>query len=288
MALQLQRLGEEVDYLTLVDAQPPTCRLDGRLDRWPEHKMPQLPQRGPIESLHLRVYETHQRMMRDYLLDDRAEHNIFQGELTFVCCMGNPILDGSDRRRLWQHFASRFRLLPLDGQHDVAQPGSDPGPFRNLVRASLDRRPIREVSPPAVFDRKYHVETRHWSECVVASTGEVYPVIRNHDQGKIDGIFIDPEFIQFKGWALEPCRSRRANTIAVFLDDRFLGYGGTGERRPDVADKIGLASVLYSGFNFHFRRHGMLSSDGSAPIRARLFIISDHSSAAELTGQCPP
>jgi hypothetical protein len=76
---------------------------------------------------------------------------------------------------------------------------------------------------------------------------------------------------------------RRASTIAVFLDDRFLGYGGTGERRPDVQEKIGLRSVSHAGFNFHFRHDAIRAIEGHAPNRARLFILSDDSRAAELT-----
>jgi amino acid adenylation domain-containing protein len=283
MALQLQTLGEEVDYLALVDAQPPACCLDGELDRWPEHKIPRLQQSGPIESLHLRVYETHQQMMRGYALDNRVEQNIFRGELTFICCMGNPILADGDRRRLWQHFASRFRVLPLYGPHDVVQPGSDPVPFRHLLRASLDAGPIRSAYPPTVFERKYRVGIHNSRESVVGSRGDVYPITRCHAQGDIDAILIDSETIQFKGWALEWCRMRRASTIAVFLDDRFLGYGGTGERRPDVQEKIGLRSVSHAGFNFHFRHDAIRAIEGHAPNRARLFILSDDSRAAELT-----
>jgi amino acid adenylation domain-containing protein len=283
MALQLQRLGEEVEYLTLVDAQPPACRVDGSLDRWPGHNIPQLQQSGPIESLHFRVYQTHQRMMQGYLLDNRLEQDIFRGELTFVCCMGNPILADGDRRRLWQHFAWRFRLLPLHGPHDVAQPGSDPIPFRSLLRASLDAAPTCVADPSAVFDRKYRIGIRHWCESILGSRGDVYPIIRRHSQGNIDGIFIDPESIQFKGWALEPCRTQRANTIAVFLDGRFLGYGGTGERRPDVQEKIGAPSVLHAGFNFHFRHDAVGDTNDHAMKRARLFILSEDGTAAELT-----
>jgi hypothetical protein len=67
--------------------------------------------------------------------------------------------------------------------------------------------------------------------------------------------------------------------IAVFLDDHYLGYGGTGERRPDVVDKLAVQSALYSGFNFHFK-HNAIPNVGGKP---RVFVLSDDGTAAELT-----
>lgn len=279
MALQLQNSGDAVEYLALVDTNPPTCRLDDDVDLWLGHHPPNRHQAGPILELHLRVYEQHVRMMSAHALDSRLEQNVFRGELTYFCCTGSPIIAKHDRRRLWQLFASRFRLLLLAGPHDVGTPGSDRAAFQDLLRASLNGEVQTGIDPATVFNRTYQIEDREGHEYILDSMGDAYRVEQNRMQGNIDGVFIEDETIQFKGWAIEPCGRQRAQTIAVFLDHRYLGCGATSERRPDVVDKLAAHSALYAGFNFHFRRKAIPDVLG----KPRVFVLSNDGSAAELT-----
>jgi amino acid adenylation domain-containing protein len=279
MALQLQNSGDSAEYLALVDTNPPTCKLEDDVDLWLGHRPPNRQQAGPILDLHLRVYEQHVRMMSAYALDDRLKQGVFRGELTYFCCTGNPILAKHDRRRLWQHFASRFRLLLLASPHDVGTPGSDRTAFQDLLRASLNGEVQTGSDPAAVFNRTYQIEDRDGHEYILDSIGEAYRVEQNRMQGNIDGVFIEDETIQFKGWVVEPCGRRPAQTIAVFLDHRYLGCGATSERRPDVADKLAAHSALYAGFNFHFKRRAIPDVIG----KPRVFVLSNGGSAAELT-----
>lgn len=277
MALQLQSQGDSVEYLGLVDPRPPTCRFDDGVDLWPGHPAPNHNGAGPITELHLRVYETHIRMMSTYMLDSRLQENVFRGELTYFCCTGNPIVAENDRRRLWQFFASRFRLLLLAGPHDVGTPGSDRTAFQDLLRASLNGEGKTGSDPATVFNRTYQIGGQAGTEYILGSTGDAYRVEKNRMQGNIDGVFIEDETIQFKGWAVEPCRRQRAQTIAVFLDDRYLGYGATGEQRPDVADKLDTPCVLHAGFNFHFGRKAIPHVG-----EPRVFVLAHDGTAAEL------
>ncbi len=282
MALQLQNLGEPVEYLALVDTSPPTCLLDNGIDLWREPPGPSRQQAGPIEEFHLRVYETHLSMASAYALNSRLNQNVFRGELTYFCCTGNPIIAKHDRRRLWQLFASRFRLLQLAGPHDVTTPGSDQTAFQDLLRASLKGEVQMGSDPGTVFNRAYQIGNREGHEYIFGSMGDAYRIDQNRMQGNIESVFIEDEVIQIKGWAVEPCRRQRAQTIAVFLDDRYLGYGATGEQRPDVADKLAVRSVLHAGFNFHFQRKAMIEVGG----KPRVFVLSNDSTAAELTSAC--
>jgi hypothetical protein len=194
----------------------------------------------------------------------------------FCCCGAST---ERDRRRLWQLFASRFRLLLLAGPHDVGTPGSDRTAFQDLLRASLNGGVQTSSDPETVFNRAYQIGDREGHEYILGSMGDVYRVEQNRMQGNIDGVFIEDETVQFKGWALEPCRTQRAQMIAVFLDDHYLGYGATGEQRPDVVDKLAVRSALYAGFNFHFKRNAIPNVGG----KPRVFVLSNDGTAAELT-----
>jgi acyl carrier protein len=279
MALQLQRLGDSVEFLALVDTNPPTCLLKNGVDLWLGHPAPGRQDAGPILELHRRVYEQHIRMMSVYALDSRLDQNVFRGELTYFCCTGNPIIAKHDRRRLRQLFASRFRLLLLAGPHDVGTPGSDRTGLQNLLHASLNNGELTSSDPGTVFNRAYQIGDRAGHEYILGSMGDAYRVDQYRMQGNIDGVFIEDETVQFKGWAIEPCRTQPAQMIAVFLDDHYLGYGATGEQRPDVVDKLAVHSALYAGFNFHFK-HNAIPNVGGKP---RVFVLSDDGTAAELT-----
>jgi hypothetical protein len=81
--------------------------------------------------------------------------------------------------------------------------------------------------------------------------------------------------VQFAGWAVDDCQRQPAQTIAVFLGDRFLGYGASGAPRPDVVQDL---PVEYAGFDFKFRRAAVVG----AMERPRLFVLSSNGRAAEL------
>src|SRR5262245_51208206 len=81
--------------------------------------------------------------------------------------------------------------------------------------------------------------------------------------------------IRFAEWAVDDCQQQPAQTIVVFLGDRFLGYGASGTPRPDVAQGL---PVEYAGFDFRFRRAAVVG----AMERPRLFVLSSNGRAAEL------
>jgi amino acid adenylation domain-containing protein len=288
MALQLQEMGESVEYLAILDTEPPTCVFPDRVDvcdsRTVLRNLNALP--APVSKFEVvtrSILETHVRMARDHVLDSKSDRDIFRGELTYFHCTGNPIVAGRDRRRLWRSFASGFRLLPVPG---IRTPHREPmyTALRNLLSASLNGEPVTGHDPAGVYDRGYRMDERCHPRNILGSMGDVYRVGQGGIQGSVDEVRIDGEAIQVIGWAVEPCRRQPAQTIAVFLDDQFLGYGASGEPRPDIAKHLGAASALFCGFNFIFE--GAMAAN--AMRRPRLFVLSSDGSAAQLRSGIEP
>jgi len=278
MALQLQRMGEPVEFLAIVDTSPPTCMSEDGVDLWPDQITIWRPQQvGPIERLHVRVAETHWRMTRNYVLDSRSAENIFRGELTFICCTGNPVVASRDRRRLWHRFAPQLRLLPLPIPHDVTYRGSGNTALQNLLRACLEGEPQIASDPARVYDRSYRLDSRD-PHRILGSLGDAYHIEQERMQGYLEEVSFNAETIKLSGWAIEPHQRQPAHLIAVFLGDRFLGYGASCEFRPDVAKRLAATSAKYAGFNFTFPRSAAVGVVG----RPRLFVLSSDGCAAEI------
>jgi hypothetical protein len=230
------------------------------------------------------IVETHIRMAREYVLNAQSDRNIFRGRLTYFRCTGHPIAAGRDARALWRSLASSFRLLLVPGA--VGTPDREPQytALRNLLKACLNDEPVTGRDPASVYDRHYRMDGACRPENILGSMGDVYRIDQECIQGSVDEVRIDDEAIQLTGWAVEPCRRQPAQTIAVFLDDQFLGYGATGGPRPDVAKHLGARSTLFSGFNFIF--------EGAVPAntmsRPRLFVLSSDGRASELRKAIEP
>jgi ribosomal protein L29 len=147
----------------------------------------------------------------------------------------------------------------------------------NVLRACLSGEKLPASDPAAVFDRRYRLESRGERTCIVDSAGEMYTVERSMLAGYLDTFSIHDGATHFAGWAVEPCDHQPAQTIAVFLDGEFLGYGASGIASPDAARHLPLAAQ-YAGFDFRF------TCVGSPPALAqpRLFVLSSSGRAAEL------
>jgi pimeloyl-ACP methyl ester carboxylesterase len=280
MALQLQKRGQAVEYLTMVDTIPPTCLSEDGIDYWQnptEWPWPRHTDRI-IRLLFQKVFETHLRMQHDYVLDSRLDQNVFRGELTYVLCTGRAVVAQYDRRRLWRRFASRFRMLQLPSPHDPAAHQEALRAFQTLLRTTLDGKPQSWSDPTSVYDGVYRLDTRDQSECIVGSMGNVYRIVQDRIQGYVESVRIDAGMVLVEGWAVEPCQRQPAQTIAVFLGGRFLGYGASTVPRPDLAKLLAATSIQYAGFKFQFPR----SAEAGVAGRPRVFVLSSAGRAAEL------
>jgi amino acid adenylation domain-containing protein len=276
IALQLQRMEETVEFLGMLDTDPPTC-LDDAGANVSQHPLIEFPRpQNSIEAINLRMFEAQWRAGRDYVLDSRVDRHFFRGELTYFLATGEPIAAGHDRRRLWQKFArGGFRLLTRPGLHGWPGQGPQYTAVATLLRACLNGGPLTVSDPAIVFDRTYRIDKRGHRESILSSTGEEYCIDHSALQGYVDTFTIDAKMIRFAGWAVDDCQRQPAQTIAVFLGDRFLGYGASGTPRPDVAQGL---PVEYAGFDFKFWRAAV----AGATERPRLFVLSSNSRAAEL------
>lgn len=279
MALQLQKVGECVEFLGLLDAYPSKCPEDGDaiVSRQLLKELP--PPRNSIEAVNFGVIESHWHAGRDHVLDSQSDRDLFLGELTYFYCTGEPVVAGDDRRRLWQSFAPNgYRLVPLPGLHGWTGQGPQYTALPILLRACLNGEPLPVCDPAMVFDRSFRIDQSARGERIVSSTGEEYRVNQNAIQGYVETFATDEEVVRLGGWAVEPCQRKPAQVIAVFLGDRFLGYGASGTSRPDIAQQLSVTSAQYAGFEFTFWR-------GAVPgtvERPRLFVLSGNGCAAEL------
>jgi amino acid adenylation domain-containing protein len=257
MALQLQETGEPVEYLAMLDTDAPTCVFGDRVDVCDSRELLRTlnAQPAPVsrfEAETRNIVEAQIRIKRDYVLDSKSARNIFRGELTFFHSTGKPVIADQDRRRLWRSFASGLRLLPVPGRTGTHDREPQYTAVRNLLEACLNDKPVTGCDPGSVYDRHYRMDDRHQPRNILGSMGDAYRIDQERIQGSVDEIRINADGIQVMGWAVGPCRRQPGQTIAVFLDDQFLGYGASSEPRPDVAKYLGADSALFCGFNFIF------------------------------------
>jgi amino acid adenylation domain-containing protein len=279
MALQLQMMGEQVEFLAMLDTSPPAILdYDGaNVEQPPLIEMSQ--EQNSMPAIVQRLFEAQSRARRNYVLDSRLERSLFRGELTYFLATGEPIVAKYDRRRLWQRFArGGFRLLLRPGTHGWPRPQYTVVPA--LLRSCLNGEPLNVSDPETVFDRTYQIKNRAHCESILSSTGDEYCIDKTATQGSLDTFTADSELVQFAGWAVEHCQQQPAQTIAVFLGDRFLGYGASGTPRPDLAQYLPPTLVEHAGFYFVFRRAAVVGRTE----RPRLFVLSSNGHAAELQG----
>jgi oxalate---CoA ligase len=276
MALQLQAAGEQVEFLGLIDTTPPQCFFANEVDV-PELRAPlPQPQHGSwIEAVNDRLAETHVSARRSYVLDVGAQ--CFAGELTFFYCTGEPVAAQRDRRRLWQQLApGGFQLVPLPGLHGTIHHEPQFTVLKDLLNACHNDGMLPTSDPADVFDREYHLQGRKGREIILGAAGEQYVIETDRVPGHVDLVEIAAGNLRIDGWAAGPDQ-RPAQTIAVFLDGRYLGWGACGVARPDVARGVA-ATLQYAGFVFRFSIDA--SHDHTA--RPRLFVLSPDGRAGEL------
>ncbi|AMN43176.1 AMP-binding protein [Rhodoplanes sp. Z2-YC6860] len=281
IALQLQDMGETVEYLAIVDTQPPTCRFDDRLDTLDPLPIPAAPDpANATEALHRRVGATHRQMALQHVLDSRRP---FRGELNYFFCTGNPVTAGLERRSLWQQFAARFRLFTLASPHGVFDHEHAFWTFTALLSASLNGEGPAGADPTEVWGRTFSIGAGAQRGKIFGSMGDVYCIQQDRAQGYVDIATTDAEAIRLAGWAVEPDRQMPAQTIVAFAGDRFLCYGAACSPRPDVEKALG-RSAEYAGFDFRFPNSGACTGRQ----KYRLFVLSRDGSAAQLRESSSP
>ncbi|MGO8754247.1 MAG: AMP-binding protein [Gallionellaceae bacterium] len=115
IALQLQRLGEEVALLAMVDTITPSCYGPD----WSNQRATRLPIFGDetegIMGMGYRVARVQREANNQYSL---RHNNMFNGQITYFHCEQPRVPAATDRRLLWGRFAIEGqRIIPVPGYH---------------------------------------------------------------------------------------------------------------------------------------------------------------------------
>ncbi len=114
IALQLQRAGQGVALLAMVDTQPPDCEAPHGLDRRPRGDwFAGVDATDRLVAMGVRVARAHRAALDDYVLRRR-----FDGRIVYFRCRDEPVPASGDRRPLWTHFATEgLRVVTVPGRH---------------------------------------------------------------------------------------------------------------------------------------------------------------------------
>ncbi|HEV7731590.1 MAG TPA: AMP-binding protein [Candidatus Binatia bacterium] len=117
MAVQLQRAGDGVSLLAMVDTQPPDCETPTGLDRAPRRvwsaNAADDDGADRLVTMGVRVARSHRVALDRYVLRRR-----FDGTIVYFRCLDEPVPATGDRRGLWASFATDgLRVVPVPGRH---------------------------------------------------------------------------------------------------------------------------------------------------------------------------
>jgi oxalate---CoA ligase len=281
IALQLEAMGEKIEFLGIVDTTPPRSPVDGTgVPRIFMNAIPREDDGDSIEAVNIRLAWSHVRARQSYAVDPSSRR--LASAMTYFYCTGEAVQAQQDPRRRWPLLAPNgFRLVPVTGLHGSYNGEPQLTSLRNALAEALDAcasgRMLRTHALSDVFDRDYRLRKR-WGggEVITGPAGKTYTVGRTPHGGSVDDLRADADGMIVAGWALERPQ-QPAQTLVAFLDRRCLGYGACGAARPDVARAVA-PSLNYAGFQFRFRPDpGWIGKT-----RPRLFALSTDGTAAEL------
>ena len=114
IALQLQKCGEKVVLLAMVDTDPPTCMINGSMDRRRRREgIENIPTTNRVVSAGERVATSHDQALNLYTLREQIE-----GPIVYFKCeeISNPLQ--RDRRHLWSNFSKHgLQVVSVAGPH---------------------------------------------------------------------------------------------------------------------------------------------------------------------------
>jgi pimeloyl-ACP methyl ester carboxylesterase len=115
IALQLQRAGETVGLLAMVDTFQPNRIGAKGLDRGERRDWGANMASDTTVEMGVHVAQTHDRALDKYVLQDR-----FSGAIDYFWCQEEPAHIKGDRRSLWGSFASEgMRIFKVPGRHGI-------------------------------------------------------------------------------------------------------------------------------------------------------------------------
>ncbi len=115
MAVQLQRAGDDVSLLAMVDTQPPDCETAAGIDRAPRRvwRTDDAGSGDRLVTMGVRVARAHRAALDRYVLRRR-----FDGAIVYFRCLDEPVPPTGDRRALWSSFATEgLQVVDVPGRH---------------------------------------------------------------------------------------------------------------------------------------------------------------------------
>jgi acyl-CoA synthetase (AMP-forming)/AMP-acid ligase II/surfactin synthase thioesterase subunit/acyl carrier protein len=280
LAVQLERLGSDVEFLGLIDTEPPNVRWRPEAAASPEvpedlDPAPESPGVAPgsIRAAASSVAAAHVEARRSYELTERV-----RSELTLFLCMGDGVAAGGDRRALWADASTGgFRLLALPGLHARFDREPQFSALRDLLRACLLGEPPPSLRPAEVFDRTYSLESGPAGEMLRNGDGSSLTIDRRAMRGWARTVRSPRGDLFLRGWASDFDGRRPAETVVAFVDERFVGYASCGAPTEQVARRLEAPGLRHAGFRLR------LEPDGSGPAPApRVFALAGDGPALEL------
>jgi oxalate---CoA ligase len=284
MAVQLERAGEEVDFLGMIDTKPAAFAARHRA-LWPARwlRRSRKPRggeaAGPVVAAGTRTAAVHSEARRSYSISDRIAARI----TLFVCASEGVPAEG-ERRHLWaEATAGGLRVIQIPGLH--AQFDHEPqfSALRDALRSCLTGGdPPATANLASVLGRSYALERRPDGEAIVDAAGTIYRVGEGQIRGRVSPALRRRGKLLLRGWAGDPERGRAGETVVAFLDGRFAGYSTCGAPTEGVARRLGSPGLRHAGFRLWLKPTTAGTGDGPAP---RVFALAPDGRASELAGR---
>jgi oxalate---CoA ligase len=281
MARQLEEAGERVEFVALIDTEPPGFAWRSPTEDMPPHaledtELPFTAADGPgsdIAAASARVHEAHVQARRAYEIPGPIEC-----EITLFLCSGEGVSAGGDRRRLWAD-ATRgpLRLLALPGLHARFDREPQFSALREALRACLEGSPPPGLDPAEVFDRTYSLEGAGGGEALRDPSGTLLAIERGAMEGRVRELREHRGKLLARGWAGDPASGRPAETVVAFLDGVYAGYSTCGAPTERVARRLNAPGLGHSGFRMRLEP----PASKAKPV-ARFFALGPGGVASEL------
>ena len=278
MARQLERAGESITFLGMVDTQPAAFART-RLAAWRTRLRRRLRDRtsgaaDPIVDAGTRTAAVHRGARHTYVIADRVACPI----TLFVCAAEGVPADG-ERRHLWARATTGgLRVIELPGLHAQFDRAPQFSALRDSLRAFLaGDEPPRDADPAAVLGRTYSLELHADEEVIVDGDGAVYRVDDRAVQGRVSPPLRRRGKLLLRGWAGTPDGTAAGEHVVAFVDGRFAGYSTCGAPTEGVARRRESPGLRHAGFRLWLRSATVDSS--SEP---RVFALAPDGRASEL------
>lgn len=283
MALQIERAGEEVEFLGLIDTEPAAIRwhpepegidLGVAEESDAARTVPSEGVAGSIVAAGTRVAATHAAARVSYAIEDRV-----RAAITFFYCAGDGVRAARERRQLWTETTTGgLRLVKLPGLH--AQFDREPqfSALRDALRSCLAGDPPASLDPAEVFERSFSLTGEKGSEVIRDSAGPSFRVPGTAMDGRVrEGKTVDGKVL-VRGWASDASHRRAGDIVVAFIDGRYAGYSTCGVPSARVERRYSAPGLRFAGFRMRF---DIRPGEDAAP-RPRVFALSTDGRASEL------